>query len=132
MENWLAADGVRWGSIGWKWNELQVPRHAGAGGMTEFRVAFHLGMGGIGWTEPATTAGNLISFGRVLPLACTKIDRVVSSEASIAGAPHPPSGLPKWLQTQARTHGAAYSYNRATVAIGISRTLLPASRFLRR
>ena len=62
----------------------------------------------------------------------TKSDRVVSSEASIAGAPHPPSGLPEWLQTQAQTHGAAYSYNRATVAIGISRTLLPDSRFLRR
>jgi hypothetical protein len=58
------------------------------------------------------------------PLACTKIDRVVSSEAFIASAPHPPSGLPEWLQTQARTHGAAYSYNRATVAIGISRTLV--------
>jgi hypothetical protein len=65
-------------------------------------------------------------------LACTKIERVVSSEASIAGAPHPPSGLPEWLQTQAGTHGAGYSYNRATVAIGISRTLLPDSRFLRR
>jgi hypothetical protein len=26
----------------------------------------------------------------------------------------PPSGLPEWLQTQARTHGAAYSYKAQT------------------
>jgi hypothetical protein len=30
-----------------------VPRQAGTGGMTNLRVAAHLGMGGGGWTEPA-------------------------------------------------------------------------------
>src|SRR5258708_8693887 len=58
-------------------------------------------------------------------LACTKIDRVVSSEAAIAGAPHPPSGLPEWLQTQARPHGAAYSSNTPTPPIALHPTFLP-------
>jgi hypothetical protein len=52
--------------------EPQVPpRQAGtggAGGMTKFGVAFHLGMGGDGWTETLSTTFILSSKFRAAPL----------------------------------------------------------------